>query len=127
VINVHHTFFNVDEDTPEALFGNEVVNLYPSGKHESVREPNGAWFGPGGYQKKRMSGLLVFRRLTTDNIHRVSVRPKLWHHPYANNPLTPDLWKLDQLVPVTKTGRYQSKDGIHPAEILGIDLQQMPR
>jgi hypothetical protein len=114
-----------EADVSSALFGSEL-GIYDFVTHhlEYTRKPDGAWYGPNGYQKKRMSGLLVFYRLQPELMHMII--PTLWHHPYANNPLKPHLFHLNQLVPNEITEILDLVSGRDVCSILGIDAEKMP-
>lgn len=126
IIAINNVDAYADEDSMlDALFGQEVVHVSADSNETSVsRQPNGAWFGPNGYQKKRVSGICYFRRLHPTSMHLVS--PVVWHHPYANIPLEPELLGLAQQIPNHITRIYESREGKHPCELLAIDQTKMP-
>ncbi len=122
-INIFDDFVD-DYDIREVLFGKEAVYVPSDFSHPySKRIPNGSWFGPKGYQKQRMSGLLEFRRLSPGTIH--IVKPMLWHHPHANFPIASELLKLQQQVPNPSTLKFDLFEGTPSWEILGIDTDIM--
>jgi len=107
--------FGVDEiDIRNALFGEEQVAI----KHKPGRKLNGAWYGPNGPQNKRVSAVLITVNLTPRSITKVT--PVLWHNPWANYPLLPDIWQLPQLVPNKKDNRLLKKDGKSAWQLLGL-------
>lgn len=112
------------ESLLDALLGQEVVNLnWETGETFVSRLP-GAWFGPNGPQKTRMSGICVFSRLRPENMHIVN--PVIWHHPFANIPLEPDLVSLTQQIPNHSKESYELREGVHPSRLLQIDETRMP-
>lgn len=115
-----------DEDSIiSALFGQEGVRFnWDTNETLPYREPNGAWIGPDGYQKQRMSAICVFNQLYPENMHLKGLT--LWHHPAANHPLHPELLNLTQQIPNFDLGHYEQKDGKHPSEFLSIDKTKMP-
>jgi hypothetical protein len=109
----------------DALFGQEVINLnFDTGERSISRQPNGSWLGPKDWQKTRMSAICVFKRLRPVMMHTVS--PTIWHHPFAKNPLLPEIFKLAQQIPNLSTGTYERRDGQHPVELLNLDITRMP-
>lgn len=124
-LNVLDSYTN-DETVAKALFGDEATNYnLETGEILNFRKPNGSWFGPSGYQKRRMSGVCIFKRLRPENMHLVD--PVLWHHPYANNPLNPSLLDLRQWIPNRDKGGYEFKDGKPLLELLKLDEAKMPK
>lgn len=123
-INVVDPFAD-EESLLDALFGQEVWNLdLETDKTFVSRQPNGAWFGPNGPQKKRVSGICVFWRLRPENMH--TVNPMIWHHPSANYPLDPELVRLPQQIPNRPKGFYELRRGVRPATLLQLDETKMP-
>jgi hypothetical protein len=119
--------FADEEDLLNALLGQEVwtVSIDNVNDVSSSRKPNGAWFGPKGPQKTRMSGVCVFNHLRLENMHIAN--PVLWHHPFAQNPLDPKLIRLTQQVLNPAKGCYELREGIHPSILLHLDENQMPK
>ena len=114
-----------DESVVDALLGDQVGWFSPAtGKFTVAREQNGAWISPSGYQKKRMSALCVFRGLRPILIHKI--QPVVWHHPYPNNPLNPNMLTLSQQIPNHAKGLYEFRTGKRSSELLHIDENQMP-
>lgn len=109
----------------DALFGDEVIYVVEPGKTKVGREQNGSWRDVKGFQKQRMSGILVFRSLLPVIMHRVE--PELWHHPYANNPLKPEILPFAQHVPNTLNEHYEFREGSPLTAIMGIDPEKMPK
>ena len=124
-LNVDDFSFD-DEDVTNAMFGDETYTFnFDTDEVFPRRKPNGVWYGPKGYENKRMSGVCLFRYLRPDRIHLVE--PVLWHHPYANNPLSPDLWSLQQQILNKQFGQHELHDGQSVVELLGIDIKRMPK
>lgn len=124
-LNIMDTYAD-DDSVLDALLGKEMVNFsFDTDEVSLSRQPNGAWFGPGGYQKKRMSAVCVFKRLRPEMMHIIN--PTVWHHPFANNPLKPDLLSLTQQIVNHSTGLYELKDSQHPVELLNLDKARMPK
>jgi len=116
--------FADEEALLDALFGQEVWNLdFETDTTSISRQPNGAWFGPGGPQKKRVSCICAFWRLRPENMYLVN--PVIWHHPFANNPLNPNLISLTQQIPNNSKGYYELREGVHPITLLQLDRTRM--
>ncbi len=125
-LNVLDTFADED-DVTDALFGQQTLTLSPETDEVfNSRQSNGAWFGPNGYQKKRMSGIYVFKQLRPMTMHIIK-DPVIWHHPYANNPLEPDLINVSQKIPNNLKGVYELREGMHPKELLRLDETRMSK
>ncbi len=118
-INLHDPWVET-RDISEALFG-QIAFHYDLDTDDATpfRIPDGAWYETKGYQKTRMSGLLVFKRLKPTSIS--SRNPTLWHHPGASIPFSPALWKLDQKITNHETGRLEDVKGLSAPEVLGLD------
>jgi hypothetical protein len=117
-INVLDTRFEPDYDIPDALFGTRIpTDGYAEPTQQRI--PDGSWYGPRGYQKTRMSGLIVFSGLTIKTIGICF--PVLWHHPHAQNPFDPHLWPFDQIFPDCESGEHKTQTGRSAPEILDFD------
>jgi hypothetical protein len=109
-------------DVMNALVGEECWTIIHSrdGTHsepQEARKPNGAWLGPNGPQHRRVSAVLIAHHL---NPWRIGEPPLLVHHPWAFQPLDPELWPLRQWVPDNAVGRYQTRPGRTPTDLLGL-------
>jgi hypothetical protein len=121
-LNVHDEWFQMEEDVFEALYGTPSwVFSWESDEVIPQRMPDGAWFESHGYQKTRMSGLLVFDRLSPSEIGRVN--PMLWHNPAAQQPIASEMWKLPQKIP--NQNRYEDVIGIFAPDVLGVNHQTL--
>lgn len=117
--------FTDEEDLCNALFGQEVWHMnIKTDEISPSRQPNGAWFGPRGWTQTRISSICSFQRLRPENIHMVS--PIIWHHPFAQNPLEPNLINLTQQIPNLSERSFDLREGVHPATLLQLDKTQMP-
>ena len=76
---------------------------------------NGVWTSPDG-QYKRVSAVLVFRKLRADNLPTAPVR--LYHHHAPTRPLRGELTRFPQAVPVG--GRLDLLDGISIGNLFGL-------
>lgn len=122
-LNVIDLYFD-KESFLHAVFGQQSVIIgWETDETYMRRLANGAWFAAKGYQKQRMSAICVFNQLYPETMH--SVDAVIWHHPYANNPLPPELFSLTQHIPNLVKGEYERKDGIHPNEFLKVDAERM--
>lgn len=99
-INVVDQFSGDDIDISNALFGDEQVIFTFRGnkviREETRRKRNGAWFGPKGPRNTRVSGALFASLLSPWNIAKIT--PVLWHHPWANKPLSPEWLPFPQFL-----------------------------
>ncbi len=116
----------IDETTLSALIGDErvIVDFETKQCHPS-RIPNGSWYGPNGYQKKRMSAACLFTRLRPETMHISD--PVLWHHPYPTHQLNDDLFALNQQIVDMNTSSYKLHTGKEIADLLQINVNQMPK
>lgn len=123
-INISDSFAN--EDTIiDALLGQEAVLIdFETRQARHCRQPDGAWTSPEGYQKQRMSAVCIFRNLRPEDMF--PAKPMIWHHPAANNPLSPNLLQLSQQVPNHEEGVYKLMEGILPCELFQLDETKMP-
>jgi hypothetical protein len=78
-----------DFDVKGALFGSERITLVdtPAGGFDArtSRDADGAWYGPRGAQNRRVSAVLIARRLTVPTAATAELT--LWHHPAADRPV----------------------------------------
>jgi hypothetical protein len=124
-LNIVDTYAD-DDDVLNALLGQEAMYINPDSDEVTIsHQPNGAWFGPSGYQKRRMSAVCAFKRLRPEMMHIVN--PTVWHHPFANNSLAPDMLSLTQQIVNPSTRSYEQRDGQHPAALLNLDIARMPK
>lgn len=127
-LNIHNDGTD-DEDVFSALFGTEVTRVFlqESGPDQIIpgRELDGSWFSARGFQKTRISGLIVFKGLTPSQIGFRS--PILWHHPAANKPLDSTLWRLDQKIPDEELRQYKMIRGEQAPDLLKIDREKLTR
>ena len=121
-INVMDEFGADDIDISNALFGEEQVTIIFHGNElidqRPGRKPNGAWYGPNGPQNKRVSAVLIAVNLNPWKIAKVT--PVLWHNPWTNYPLPPDIWQLPQLIPDEKDNCLLKKDGRSAWQLLSL-------
>ena len=121
-INVIDEFGADDIDISNALFGEEQVTIIFRGNEligqRPGRKPNGAWYGPGGPQNRRVSATLVSINLSPWNIAKVT--PFLWHNPWASRTLASDIWPLPQLIPDLKNNRLDKYDGKNSWQLFGL-------
>jgi hypothetical protein len=103
-------------DEVSALFGDETLVIRsPDGSAELRRVPNGVWTSPQG-QYRRVSGVLIFRRLNAWNFP--SAVGNLYHHVAADKPLTGELTRLQQVIPVD--GELKVCSGEPLGQLFGI-------
>jgi len=113
-----------ETDIANGLLGQENVSLTLDADGRVValdpgRNPNGVWYGPGGPQNTRVSGALVAAGLLPWTIMKVT--PVLWHNPWAQNSLLPDIWALPQLVPDHEKAEMQKYEGVTVAQVLQLE------
>jgi hypothetical protein len=112
------------DDVFDALFGTLVHHIYDDGSDDYSRLPDGAWWGPRGPQKQRMSGILLFKRLYPTSLGRV--KPVLWHNPYAEFPIQPSTFPFKQQILRSEDRTMQLIEGTFTPTILGIEIDRMP-
>jgi hypothetical protein len=94
-------------DIGETLFGKEVA-LWDTHTDEITltrapllpdrsRSENGLWFARRGPRNQQVSAVLLVHELLPWSI--ASKTPVLWHNPYAEKPINPDLWQGPQMIP----------------------------
>jgi hypothetical protein len=112
-----------DFDVMQALFGTEqwpIVAPARLGDDPHLgplfRLRDGAWIDPGGPRYTRISAALIVSRLTEYTAAKASAR--LYHNPWALQPVTEALKRLPQAVPVN--GAMQHSEGERIGAILGL-------
>lgn len=91
----------------ETLFGKEVA-LWDTLTDEITltrapllpdrpRIENGLWFARRGPRNQQISAVLLANELMPWSI--ASKTPVLWHNPYAEKPINPNLWQGPQMIP----------------------------
>ena len=108
-------------DIGEAFFGKEVLLIdTQTEKATLTRSPllpnrhrgeNGLWFARSGPRNRQVSpALLVDELMLWAIAHKT---PVLWHNPWAEKPLDPNLWQGLQMVPDMNASppRMQHRDG----------------
>ena len=113
----------------EVLFGKELVELDPqSGQIRLVRAPyaqgrsrdeDGFWFGRLGVRNQQVSAVLLVDALWPLAIARRT--PVLWHNPWAQHPLRPDIWQGPQKLFDLKTACRQDLTGKQGWELLQLN------
>ena len=98
---------SLDCDVEEVLFGQEVALFdKQSGEITITRSPllpdrptqeNGFWFARRGPRNRHVSALLLVDELMPWSV--VSKTPVLWHNPWAEKPLDPNIWQGPQMIP----------------------------
>lgn len=107
-----------DIDVMQALFGEEVctVNTLTDDPPKLDRNLNGVWTSPNGPDYTRIGGVLVCQAVSPWTF-AVS-NPRLWHNPWATNPVIGPICSLPQAV--AKNGRMEKTPGMHPREIFDL-------
>ncbi len=113
-------------DVEDALLGRKVAIMDTKTKAISfARPPKGQalWIDPGGQHKnRRVSAVFVAFHVKTGRRLQSSEPPALWHNPWANKPLNPDLWQGSQkLIDQETLVVTVDLEGEDPLKILGID------
>jgi hypothetical protein len=94
-------------DIGEVLFGKEI-GLFDTDNEEVTltrspllpnrpRSENGLWFARRGPRNQQVSAVLLVDELMPWAIAHKT--PMLWHNPWAEKPLNPDLWQGPQMIP----------------------------
>jgi hypothetical protein len=123
MLSIHDRFTDVD-DIFEALFG-QTVGVIDSAGARFARRPDGSWFGPDGYQKRRIRALCLSFGLRPDNLSLKN--PVLWHYPYPKYSISPSLWKLPQKVVDYEARHYKLVSDASVWELLSIDPNKLPK
>lgn len=108
------------EDAQEALLGSEAVQVLSPYETRRVRQPDGAFRGPGGPQNTRVSAVLV-GYVSTSTL--ASSHLELHHHPWAALPLPTEALPLPQYtLRLDKEGRgeIQKVAGQSVGEVFGV-------
>lgn len=113
--------FASEHSIEAALFGKTRVSFLRDGRVVQGRAGDGFWLGARGPQHKRVSAVLFAFHLVPWSIK--SSDPDLWHNPWADHALAPDLWAGRQMLPDTTTGRVVRLEGRSIAEILGLPAE----
>lgn len=109
-------------DEMQALFGQEQFLLSasnPDAKPIMQRLPNGVWFGIGGPQYTRVSGVWIFGGLDSWNI--VSRRNFLYFNPWCQYPLPDDMRKVNHAV--SMDGNMKWIKELQLFELLGLPAE----
>ena len=106
-------------DMEEVFFGKELVELdRQTGQVRLIRAPfaqgrskdeDGLWFGRSGVRNRQVSAVLLVDALWPLAIARRT--PILWHNPWAQHPLRPDIWQGPQKLFDLKTACRQDLTG----------------
>jgi hypothetical protein len=114
-VNALDEFANVDSAI-DALFGTDAVVVDANGGMRNVRNPDGAWRGPGGPVYTRVSAVLSTERLSAWDLTQRSIRLIL--NPWAARPLA-DI-PLRIAVHRVADGRLTVEPGETLAALLGL-------
>ena len=116
-------------DMEEVLFGKELIELdRQTGQIRLVRAPfaqgrsmdeDGFWFGRLGVRNRQVSAVLLVDALWPLAIARRT--PVLWHNPWAQHPLRPDIWQGPQKLFDLKTVCRQDLPGKPGWELLQLN------
>lgn len=117
-------------DAGEVLFGKEVALIdMRSEKVTLTRSPllpnrprseNGFWFGRKGPRNQQVSAVLLVDELMPWAIAHKT--PVLWHNPWAERPLAPNLWQGLQMIPdmEASSSQMRPKNGNQAFEIFSF-------
>ncbi len=115
-------------DMEEVFFGKELVELdRQTGQVRLIRAPfaqgrskdeDGLWFGRSGVRNRQVSAVLLVDALWPLAIARRT--PILWHNPWAQHPLRPDIWQGPQNLFDLKTACRQDLTGKQGWELLQL-------
>lgn len=121
VVTINATSLFTDEmDVTDALFGREHLIIdRQAGSAIPARAPDGFWIGPKGPQNTRVSAVLIAIQLLPWTVSTHT--PTLWHNPWAEKPLGPELWQGPQMVLDHETSTMELLQGKNASEIFRLD------
>jgi hypothetical protein len=125
IIAINDLDYIDDIDIMEALFGDEKYTYFVSEENPSIqngpyysREKNGVWIGHNGPRYTRVSGVLIFSRLSAWHIPK-SEYSCLYHNPWAINPYCSVFCQCNQAIPGSN-GAMEKIQGKAIVDILGL-------
>ena len=109
-----------ERDFANALLGKEAFMVSVAGDSPPApfRQPDGLWWGPKGPQNTRVSAVLLVAELFPWSV--AARQPIVYHNPWAEHPLPPDILPLTQMLPDNAKGQYERCRGQPMHEILGL-------
>ncbi|MCK4224566.1 MAG: hypothetical protein KAX39_05255 [candidate division Zixibacteria bacterium] len=111
-----------ESDISIALYGKEpFTDISPrdySAELVVESQLNAAWYGQNGSQHTRVSAALIAVDLVPSGIAKVI--PTLWHNPWANYPMSQDVWPLPQVVPNYENNQLVKLHGKNSWELLEL-------
>ena len=114
----------------EVLFGKEVLLIDTQSEKATLtrspllpnrhRSENGLWFARRGPRNRQVSAVLLVDELMPWTI--ANKTPVLWHNPWAEKPLDPDLWQGPQMLPDMNASppQMRCRDGKQAFELLHL-------
>jgi hypothetical protein len=114
-----NSFFLDPIDEAQALFGQEQFTVNPNNRAETriTRARNGAWFGGGGPQYKRVSGVCLFNDLHPTGI--ANRRHTIYLNPWANYPVPEFLRQFPHAI--LNNTRLEKNEGLSLTDIFGLN------
>lgn len=116
LVAVNLNSFHLDRiDEVQALYGQEQI-VFKSGRHMETRIPNGAWYGKGGPQYRRVSGVWIF-----NDIHPTSIstrRQTIYFNPWTTYRLPDMLMTFPHVV--LDDDVLRRNDGVSFTELYGL-------
>lgn len=121
-------------DIGEILFGKEVILYDRNSKEFSLtRSPllpdrpykeNGFWLARNRVRNQQVSAFLLVEDLMPWSVARKT--PVLWHNPWAERPLNPNIWLGPQMIPNFNASKpsMQEKAGKKGHEIFHLQLRE---
>jgi len=124
-INVAVDPFSTDDsDIMNALFGDQHdIVSHLRGKvisQETKRKLNGAWYSKKGPQYQGVSAAIIIINLTSWEIAKIT--PVIWHNPWANYPLDPNLLPLPQMIPNLENNKLTKRGGKESWQLFELHL-----
>ncbi|HZV75128.1 MAG TPA: hypothetical protein VFF79_15545 [Conexibacter sp.] len=89
--------FVEDRDIADALLGSITLRYSPATQEmETVRAPDGFWYGVGGPKNRRVSAVITIPQLSWHAL--AAAEPTVWVQPWAARPLSVDLpWRTHSI------------------------------
>lgn len=120
--------FRATEAIADDLFGQTVMIVNrDTGKLDAVKRASefpgrpdremGFWLGQSGPRNRHVSGVLAVNEVVPWSVMKQT--PVLWHNPWAQYPLSTEVWQGPHMALDKATGEYQRRDGKTIQELLG--------
>ena len=108
-----------EEDIFAALFGDEILTMnIETRKLIPKRLGNGFWFRNNKSINKSISSVIICSGVNPWNIGSKNIT--LWHNPYTNDKINPEIFNVDQKIPNESERTMYDKSGKSLVEILEL-------